>query len=339
MKVAHLIPWMDGYGTEQVLLNLCKYGNKSETEQFVVALREGPFASEIETTGASVFIATKFKEIIPRLKKADIVNLHWLGYNRSLYIPVLMSLKPHVTTLHWASPLPDLPALTICTSHYAQKIQKNPKRFVVIPNGIDLTRFYPRPKSPRRKIILIRVCRPEKCADYFWEAMDGVLEECKEAELWIVGEEGKSKSTERIRFLGVRRDIPEILAQADIFVYTPLPKAGTKDLVIMEAMAMGLPCVVSDVEAAKESITHLHNGILVPFGDSKAFVETTLALIENPELREKLGKNAANTARRKFDVRKKVIQYEKIYRFVITNGIGVVTGPTDNQTPLVQQEA
>lgn len=314
MKVAHLIPWMNVGGTEQLLLALCKY-RSSETEQFVISLEDGPMASEIEATGVPVFVTTRFEEIVSYLRKADIVNVHWLKYIPAFYRAALMSEKPFVTTLHWASRLPDLPALTICTSYWTKRMQGNPKKFVVIPNGIDLTRFYPRPKTPSEKIILIRVCRPEKCASYFWDAMDIVLKRCGDVELWIVGEE--KESSERIKFLGIRRDIPELLSKADIFVYTPFPDAGSKDLVVMEAMAMGLPCVVSDSGAVKESITHLYNGIIVPFGDPEAFAEATLRLIGNPKLRERLGRRAAETAKRKFDAREMVMGYERIYRYVM----------------------
>lgn len=335
MKVAHLIPWMGVGGAEQVVLNLCKYGNRSEVEQFVVSLSDGPMISEIEATGAPVFVATTAKKIVSHLRKADLVNLHWCKYDKNIYTVVLASLVPHVTTLHWPSTLPDLSNIAICTSRYAKEVQEDPSKFVVVSNGIDLASFYHRPRLPKEKTILVRVCRPTKCADYFLEAMDRILEDCKSAELWIVGEEGKS--TERIKYLGIRRDVPEILSQADIFVYIPRPKAGTRDLVIMEAMAMGLPCVVSDVRTARASITHLHNGVLVPFGDVGAFAEATVALIENSQLREKLREEAIDTARREFDVTKKVLQYEKIYRFALRSSASAsVDLFTGDNSPLAE---
>ena len=58
----------------------------------------------------------------------------------------------------------------------------------------------------------------------------------------------------RIQALGDRHDVAELLASADIFAYAPWPHEGTRDLVVLEAMATGLPCVVSDVPCVRESV-------------------------------------------------------------------------------------
>ena len=56
-----------------------------------------------------------------------------------------------------------------------------------------------------------------------------------------------------------RLDVAEILAGTDLFVYTPRPGEGTKDLVVMEAMAMGVPAVLSNVETTRASAVQGEN--------------------------------------------------------------------------------
>jgi len=296
-----------------VILNLCKF-RTSVANQFVISINDGPMRAEIEATGVSVYTERDEKKIIRLLQIADLINVHWLLFQENLYKLIRASGRPFVTTLHWQSVLPDLPGMTICVSDTAYTIQKEKHRFVKITNGIDIEKFSSQPKLPGENLVLTRICRPAKCAGYFWLAMNHILATA-DVELWIVGQKGKS--TKRIKFWGIRRDVPQILWQTDIFVYTPRPEEGAQDLVVMESMAAGVPCVVSDVEAVRVSITHMQNGILVPFGDAKAFAEAVLLLVRDEALRAELGANAMYTARSHFDVRKKVHQYEKLYQLVI----------------------
>jgi glycosyltransferase involved in cell wall biosynthesis len=188
----------------------------------------------------------------------------------------------------------------------------------VIPNGVDLSRFAPPRERQREEVILTRVCRPTKCAFYFWLAMKKVLDRWPQTRLWIVGndEDGQSDS-DRICFLGLRRDIPEILAETDIFVYTPYPKWGTRDLVVMEASAAGVPCVVSDVNAVRTSVEDGVNGFLTPFAAESGFVEKVGLLVEDPALRARMSRAAVQLARERFDIRDVVRRYEVVYRAVL----------------------
>src|SRR5205823_2171125 len=135
----------------------------------------------------------------------------------------------------------------------------------------DLSRFVPHSRRQRDEVVLTRICRPSRCALYFWEAMHQVLDRYPQAQLWIVGSTGSTPATsERVRFLGVRRDIGAILAETDLFVYTPYPGVGSLDLSVVEASAAGVPSVVSDVVAVRECVFEGENGFRTPFGDADA---------------------------------------------------------------------
>jgi len=148
--------------------------------------------------------------------------------------------------------------------------------------------------------------------------MRKVLNRYPQTRLWIVGnQDGIGRSTERVRFFGTRLDIPDILAETDIFAYTPYPNTGSSDLVVMEALAMGVPCVVSDVNAVRESVEHEQNGFLTPFGDIDAFVQKIGMLVEDANLRVRMGQTAIRIARERFDMRRIARSYEAVYRLVL----------------------
>lgn len=321
--IAHIIHQLDVWGPLQIILNLCKFRDR-KNRQIVVSVLDGPMHAEIEATGVPVYIEKHPSKIRQLLNNVDLVNFHlYLGKEnsvyRTLYMVVYTSKRPHVITLHSAIVLPKLAAaVTIGTSKRVCEMQApSLNNCVAIPNGVDLTCFYPRHKPVSEKIILTRVCTPRRCNDYFWDAMNIVLTKSNNCELWIVGQEGESSN--QIKFLGVRRDVPDILAQTDIFVYAPYPHIGTKELVVMEAMAMGIPCVLSDVPCVHECVQHGVNGLLTPFGDSEKFAEAVFTLIEDSALRKKIGENAAKTAQSEFDIRPVVRQYERIYQSVLEN--------------------
>ena len=282
--------------------------------------------SEIRETGTPVYTGwvssshdfghgTNYHEA---MRYADIVNLHWTSYHPDWHALAQYSGKPYVTTLHGAFEMPKLPAITICTSFHTYQNQKDKRRFVVIPNGVDLSLFVPHPRKERKEVIITRVCRPPRCALYFWTAMEKVLNRYPQTRLWIVGNENNlGRSSDRVRFLGIRRDIPEILAETDIFAYTPYPNIGTKDLVVMEALAVGVPCVVSDVSAVRESVEDGQNGFLTSFGDVDAFAQKVGMLVENASLRNRMRQLAIRIAQERFDMRRITRHYEAVYQTVL----------------------
>jgi len=316
IRVAHLISSMSVGGLEQMVLTLCKFRNRSEFDYIVVAPNEGIIADEIRKTGTPVYTGWAYYHLA--LRSADIVNLHWCSYHPDWHALLQRSGKPYVTTLHSAAEMPNLSAVTICTARHTYEIQKYKSQCIIISNGVDLSRFVPRPKPQREEVVITRVCRPSRCALYFWTAMEKVLSRYPQTRLWIVGnEDNLGQSSEQVRFWGIRRDIPEILAKTDIFAYTPYPNTGTKDLVVMEASAMGVPCVVSDVDAVRESVEHGQNGFLTPFGDADAFAEKVGILVQDTSLRAQMSQTAIHIAQKQFDMRRVTQYYEAVYRAVL----------------------
>jgi len=81
--------------------------------------------------------------------------------------------------------------------------------------------------------------------------------------------------TDQVRFLGSRRDVPELLGQSDLFVLSTTPNEGRPG-VILEALAAGVPIVASDVAPLREVLEDGSWGTLVPPGDADALARELL---------------------------------------------------------------
>jgi glycosyltransferase involved in cell wall biosynthesis len=308
-RVAHFVPFMNIGGTERVILDLCRFGKE---RQKVVSPVDGAMRAVFEEHGIPVQVGVTHEQLVVCLADADVVNLHCLEYMPELFGAVLDAGRPMVSTLHWASELPQIPGLVICVAQHVYDHQEaNHDRLLLIPNGIDTTRFKPAKRRGKRTQI-IRVCRPDKCADYFWPAVYQVLDACPEVDVTLVG--GPVYEGGRIRALGYRHDVDQLLAKADLFAYAPKPWEGAMDLVVLEAMASGLPCVLSDVACVREAIEHEVTGLLTPYEDVPAFTESLSRLVRDRDLRRTMGERAAKIARERFDVRDRMPLYSAAYR-------------------------
>ena len=316
IRLTHLVPWLGVGGTEGVILDLCRARSAAHFAPTVAAINPQSQAVAGELRGAGARVVTGVEACAAAVRGADLVNLHWVDYDAALY--TLARTRPLVTTLHWRSPLPTLPEPTICTSRNALELQPSGSRCVLIPNGVDVERFAA-PSRPRRdEVVITRVCRPPKCAPYFWDVVHRILARYPQVRFRIVGNTQPARHPSgRVEYLGVRRDVPQILAESDLFFYTPYPNTGSRDLVVMEASAAGVPCVVSDVSTVNEAVEDGRNGFLTRFGSVDAAVERLSALIEDADLRQRMSVDAARIAREQFDMRRAAAQYEAVYRAVL----------------------
>lgn len=105
----------------------------------------------------------------------------------------------------------------------------------------------------------------------------------------VQAEAGTHAVADRIEFLGART-LPQVLALArehDLFVLPTLPGEGVPR-VLLEAMASGLPIVVSDVAGVPTLVQHEVNGLLVPPSDPAALATAIARLIQDGDLRRRL---------------------------------------------------
>ena len=152
---------------------------------------------------------------------------------------------------------------------------------------------------------------PNKGHSFLIEAFEKVRRQVPSAQLIFAGdgpleEEIKKQSSkadldDSVHFLGRRDDIPKLLRAMDTFV---LPSIGSEGmpLVILEAMAAGIPCIASSLSGIPEIINSSEFGFLVPPKDSNALAEAMIKLANTPEQKLKcLIEGAKERIRNVFD--------------------------------------
>jgi len=99
---------------------------------------------------------------------------------------------------------------------------------------------------------------------------------------------------EKVKFLGWRPDVAEVMSVFDLFVLPSLNEGMGR--VLVEAMALGKPIVASDVGGIPDLVVHGKNGCLVPPGDAQSLSAAIRDLLENPEKRKRMGENGKKIA-------------------------------------------
>jgi glycosyltransferase involved in cell wall biosynthesis len=182
----------------------------------------------------------------------------------------------------------------------------NGNKVEVIPPGIDLERWnFPRPAIPGPgpvRLLFVGGDFRRKGGDTLLAAFRrDLMPHCS---LDIVTRE--EVDTEGLPNVcvhhGMAPNAPELMAlyaRADVFIFPTL--ADTLPLVVMEAMASGLPVVATTVGALKEEVDDGITGFLIPPGDALALGQATLQLVMDPQLRLDVGAAARRAADRKFN--------------------------------------
>ena len=103
----------------------------------------------------------------------------------------------------------------------------------------------------------------------------------------------------RVRYLRSRDDIPEILSSIDVYALLSWREGFPRSAI--EAAAMGLPIVTTDIRGCRQVVENDANGRLVELRNSDQLKDALLKLITNPSLRKKMGEVGYNKAQKEFD--------------------------------------
>jgi len=115
-----------------------------------------------------------------------------------------------------------------------------------------------------------------------------------------------------IRFLGMRTDMPALYAAMDVFVLASYREGFPRSAV--EAAALGLPLVLTDIRGCREVVAEGGNGFLVPPHDSAALQARIRQLIGDPRLRTRFAGESRARALREFDERRIIATTLDLYR-------------------------
>jgi glycosyltransferase involved in cell wall biosynthesis len=186
-------------------------------------------------------------------------------------------------------------------------------RVVLLPRGVDLSRFSPAQRqpgawrefgAPEGPVIayLGRVSR-EKGLEVLSDAFERLLETHPDAVLGVIGDGPWLKSfqerlshTGRAVFTGEIKGaaLARALASADVFAFPST--TDTFGNAVLEAMACGVPAVVTDQGGPKEIVEDGVSGVVVPGGDRDALAEALSRLLADPTARERLGRGGVARA-------------------------------------------
>ena len=222
-------------------------------------------------------------------------------------------------------------------------------KFVTIHNGVDLDEF--RAGESPASVLDRCGCRPGdivigcfgrvepmKGQASLVEAVGKVLARHRNARLLLCGEltdesyrehcEGIGRRhgiADRVRFLGHRSDVAEVLSAADVAVLPSLSGEAFPRAVI-EAMAMGRPVVATDVGGTREAIVEGVTGFVVPPGDPEALADRIGRLMGDAAMRAAMGQAAGRRAEECFSIGKNVRATERLYRAMMNGAAAGCTG-------------
>jgi L-malate glycosyltransferase len=203
----------------------------------------------------------------------------------------------------------------------------------VIDNGIVLDRYRPADRlgeirarlgldPARRYIASVARFYPVKDQAMLLHAFAQVAAAREDVDLLLVGD-GPLRETltelchslgiaARVRFLGIRADVPEILRALDVFALTSVSEAAS--LTLLEAMASGVPVVVTAVGGNPELVRHGIDGLHVPRGDASATANALLLILGDPSIAARMGQAARQRVVEHYQLDSTVAAYYRLYQ-------------------------
>jgi len=167
------------------------------------------------------------------------------------------------------------------------------KKLLLIPFGVTLEEFGSYNKESIFVALFVGEVGLRKGIPYLLQAWSEL--NLKDAELWLVGAVAadikkvveKYRDCEDIKFLGFRRDVPELMAKADIFVFPSIEEGSA--LVTYETMAAGLPVITTP--NAGSLVRDSLDGYLIPIRDPDALAERIEFFYKYPEQAKVMGES------------------------------------------------
>ena len=226
---------------------------------------------------------------------------------------------------------------TICVSNAVRDSLVGNYRFpakktITIHNGISVSKYVPDEKvgaAVRTRLgikpdefLLVCAARftEQKGIDILLDAIARVLRDGVQCKCVIVGDGPlrvqlleqslKLGLSNQVFFEGFRADVLQYLQSADAFVLTS--RAEGLPLSILEAMACGLPCIVTNVGGSAEAVTNKVDGLVVPPESADAVADAISYLATHPIEREKMSQMTRAKVSESFDIEQSVAELGKV---------------------------
>ena len=227
-------------------------------------------------------------------------------------------------------------SVTACSRFSAEGLRKADGfaggRIEVIDNGVEVDRYGPAKNraankkrlglDPDRKYV-IHAARhhPVKDQATLLRGFAIAAAELPSIDLLMVGDgvlrnelerlAGELQIAHRVKFLGVRDDVPDLMRASEVFVLSSLSEAAS--LTLIEAMATGLPSVVTDVGGNPEIARHEVEALLFPRSDIWGLASALRRIFKDPGLAWELGSAARARAEERFQLETTIEEYYRSY--------------------------
>jgi glycosyltransferase involved in cell wall biosynthesis len=217
-------------------------------------------------------------------------------------------------------------------NYFVNELGIREKSIMVVPNGIDTSRFSPGPRTKALNDllpdkfegkVLISVGRLTEAKDQITllSAIELLRKQSRNIYLILVGdgemrkplekEIAQKKLTDCVYLAGSRSDVDQLLPGADAFILSS--KREGFPMAILEAMAAGLPVIATKVGGIPEVIQDGQNGILVPAQDPVSLVNAICRVLDESELAADLARKARLTIEKKYSLTTITEAYSRIY--------------------------
>ena len=176
-------------------------------------------------------------------------------------------------------------------------------------------------EAGKHLVLYVGRLRPVKGVEYGIRAFAMALSQNLDLHMVLAGEGEQREElqalvkslgiSERVSFLGVRNDLPDLLSAADSVLMPSLTEGFPR--VAVEAMAASKPVIATEVGGVPEAITHGVSGILVQAKDIEGMSAALVDLVQNAELQSRLSTAARNHVEQNYSVEKYVARLDEIY--------------------------
>ncbi len=288
---------------------------------------------------------------LAKRERINIIHTHssrdsWLGgvAGRLLGVPAVVRTR-HVSIPVSSNPLnlvyrlPKRVATTaLCSRELILKATGlSPGRVLVIPTGVELERFNPalsgEPfrrefglKEGEKAVGIVAQLRGSKGHEHFVSAAERICYTHNDVRFFIVGdghwrqliaEDIKRRGLEgKVVMTGYREDIPEVMAGLDLLVIASIRTDGIPQSAL-QAMAMGLPVVGTEVGGIPEVLAPSGAGVLVPPAVPEALARAVKELLDDSARLREMGESGRRFVAAGFSLERMLDETERLYREVL----------------------
>jgi len=285
-----------------------------------------------------------------REEKVDLIHAHEFDANVHGMVVSALAGIPMVATVHgriyfWektrrrasyrlVSRYAQMVAVSEDLKHFLiDQVGIRENRVQVIYNGVDKSAGFDRNDVAQYKkdlgiphddmvVGVIGNLYPVKGHTYLLQAIPQILRTCPQTSFLFIGRgelEIPLKTQvkelgveEKVRFLGLRHDIPMLLSVMDIFAMPSLSEGLS--IALLEAMAAGKPVVVTEVGGNPELVVHEATGLIVPPKNPRALGEALTLMLTDRSKMIHYGAGGKKRVAERFSLRAMIEQYERLYK-------------------------